>query len=512
MMNILSFSVVLPLSDFCKIKENITTNMFFHMKRIIFITVALLQFGFSSCQQPGRKIEIEIKGAQDSVMYLVHYYGNSNSIADTAVREKSGKFIFSGKQKLPEGVYILVDEHKSKPYFEFLIDDQQQFKVKSDTVDLYGNLEFTNSPSNTAFRNYSLYIMESRKTAEGLRAQIKAIKDGENQAEQGKLEELETALKKIDLDVKAHQRDLVAKDPKSMLSLLMKLQWDPEHPYDLKHGTRDDSLKAFYYTKNHYWDYVDLSDERIVRTPIFHEKLKTFLTVLVVQHPDSVIMEGEKIIAQTVASPELFKYVVWYTVNMTERSNIMGMEAAFVHFAKAYYLAGKTWWASEPVLKKMGERVTTLERILIGVKTPELQMWDTNKVVTSLYQTRAAFTILLFWDYECGHCNKMMPGLVEYYNTVKNKGVEVFAVCTKTDLEKWKKYIHDKNMTWVNVNGGYSINRYDTLYDILATPIIFLLDKDKKIIAKKIELDQLKEILKIEMERTQKSEGMLRKD
>jgi hypothetical protein len=220
----------------------------------------------------------------------------------------------------------------------------------------------------------------------------------------------------------------------------------------------------------------------------------------VIQHPDSVIKEGEWIISHTLASPELYKYVVWYTVNMAERSNIMGMEKAFVHFAKAYYLAGKTWWASEPVLKKMDERVRMLERILIGVKAPELQMWDTNQQVVSLHRIKADYTIVVFWDYECGHCNKMLPGLRDYYHSIKDKGVEVFGVCTKSDWDKWKKYIREKNLDWINVNGGWSVNRYDTLYDIMSTPIIFLLDKDKKILAKKIELEQLKEILQMEMD------------
>jgi peroxiredoxin len=481
------------------------------MKHIILSAIVLLHFSFASCQT-GRKIEIDIKGIQDSMFYLVHYYGNSNSIVDTAFRDRSGKYAFQGKTLLPEGVYILVDESKSKPYFEFLIDNKQHFKVKTDTSDLYGNLLFTQSEVNTRFREYSGFVIEQRKRAEEVRKDLTELKASDSGTHQAKIEELEAALKAIDKGVKDRQREIVAADPKSILAALLKLQWDPEHPYDLKHGTREDSLAAFYYTKNHYWDHVDLTDERIVRTPIFHEKLKSFITVLVVQHPDSVIAEGEKIIAQTVSAPELFKFVVWYIVNTTERSNIMGMEKAFVHFAENYYLAGKTWWASEPVLKKMDERVRTLKRVLLGVKAPELQMWDTSKQVTSLHQVKADYTILIFWDYECGHCKKIMPGLLSYYHEMRDQGVRVFAVCTKTDLDKWKNYITENKLDWINVNGGYSVNRYDTLYEIMSTPIIFLLDKEKKILAKKIELDQLKEIIQIEMERSRREQGILRKD
>ncbi len=482
------------------------------MKQSIIITLAVLQISLASCQT-GRKIEIDFKGINDSVLYLVHYYGNSNSIADTAIRDKSGKYTFSGKKMLPEGMYVLVDESKSKSYLEFIIDNHQNFKIKTDTSDIYGNLVFTASPGNTAFRQYSLFIMKKRKEAERIKNEIEMLKnDSISSPPPGAIEKLEEELKLVDNEVKKYQRELVTNDPNSMMSVLLKMQWDPEHPYDLKNGTREDTLKAYYYTKSHFWDNIDLSDERIVRTPVFHDKLKTFMTILVVQHPDSVIYEGEKIIAQTLPAPELYKFVVWYMVNMTERSNIMGMEKAFVHFAKNYYLSGKTWWASEPVLKKMDERIRVLERILIGERAPELQMWDTNKVVTSLHQVSSDYLVLLFWDYECGHCKKILPGIRDYYNQMKDKGVKVFAVCTKTDLDKWKEYIRTNNLNWINVNGGYSINRYDTLYDIMSTPIIYLLDKDKKILAKKIELEQLKEIISIEMERARNQEGILKRD
>jgi peroxiredoxin len=146
------------------------------------------------------------------------------------------------------------------------------------------------------------------------------------------------------------------------------------------------------------------------------------------------------------------------------------------------------------------------------VKAPELQMWDTSKQVVSLHRTQAEYTIVVFWDYECGHCSKMLPGLRDYYHEVKDKGVKVFAVCTKSDWDKWTKYIRDKNLDWINVNGSYSVNRYDTLYDIMSTPIIFLLDKEKKILAKKVELEQLKEILQMEMDLARNRDPFRRDD
>jgi thiol-disulfide isomerase/thioredoxin len=482
------------------------------MKSIVVISLLLLHFGVASCQT-GRRIEVEVNGIQDSVLYLVHYYGNSNSIADTALRNTKGRYVFYGDGKLPEGVYILVDEGKSKSYLEFLIGDQQHFGVETDTLDFYGNLRFKNSPVNTTFREYTTFVIAQRKESEALRVERDYIEDsGEALQQATRIEELEEQISKIDQKVKQKQKALIDADPASILAVLLRLQWEPEHPYDLRNGTREDTINAFNYTRNHYWDAIDLSDERYVRTPLFHQKLNNYLAGLVVQHPDTIIKEGERIISQTVAAPELFKFVVWHVVNMTERSNVMGMDKAFVHFASAYYLSGKAWWISDAVKTRMAERVRRLERVLIGTRAPELQMWDTNKVTTSLHRVNAEYLILLFWDYDCGHCKKIMPDIRDYYHKMRDQGVQVFAVGTKTDLDKWKDYIIKNNLDWINVNGGYSINRYDTLYDIMATPVIFLLDKDKNILAKRLDIEQIRDFIKHDMEAKRNTEGMIREE
>lgn len=48
-----------------------------------------------------------------------------------------------------------------------------------------------------------------------------------------------------------------------------------------------------------------------------------------------------------------------------------------------------------------------------------------------------------------------------------------------------KKYIRANNMSWVNVNGFYSMTAdFRELYDVHSSPVMYLLDGNKKIIAK----------------------------
>ncbi|TLS65165.1 TlpA family protein disulfide reductase, partial [Mariprofundus erugo] len=106
-------------------------------------------------------------------------------------------------------------------------------------------------------------------------------------------------------------------------------------------------------------------------------------------------------------------------------------------------------------------------------------------------------TIIYFWDPQCGHCKKESPKLVEFYNEYAEKlDVEVYTVCADSNLADMKKYIREKKMNFINVNGPRSYTTdYHELYNIFTTPVIVVLDKNKKIIAKRLVSEQLPEFI-----------------
>ena len=95
-------------------------------------------------------------------------------------------------------------------------------------------------------------------------------------------------------------------------------------------------------------------------------------------------------------------------------------------------------------------------------------------------------------------CKKSIPAVIDFYNEYKNKGVEILAICTKTgqDISSCWNTIKERGMDiWVNASDQYIRNRYKTIYDVKTTPQIFILDKDKKIIVKKIAGEDLKPVM-----------------
>ena len=120
-------------------------------------------------------------------------------------------------------------------------------------------------------------------------------------------------------------------------------------------------------------------------------------------------------------------------------------------------------------------------------------MQDSTGKYISLYDVKAKYTIVIFWDHGCGHCKKEVPKLAELYKKLKNEGVEVYAVETEDKPEDWKKFIRDYKLNWINVQEQDQYRRAVTkkIYDIYSTPVIYLLDENKIIKAKRIDTDQL---------------------
>jgi peroxiredoxin len=139
-----------------------------------------------------------------------------------------------------------------------------------------------------------------------------------------------------------------------------------------------------------------------------------------------------------------------------------------------------------------------MKPLLIGEKAPNMVMMDTNNQLISMYNVDAKFLLVLFWDPDCGHCEMEIPKLKEFYDQYKTQyGLEIFAICSDSTMSKMKNAIKKKDMHWINVNGPRTLTgNYKEQYDIISTPVIYLLNRKKEIIAKQLKTEQIIGFLK----------------
>ncbi len=488
------------------------------MRITLFIAAFLI--GFTSF---GQNLRFKVDGQKDTTVHLVKYFGKGLYYADTA-EMKNGVVEFDGsKQKTGVLGLFLPGQHM----LEFLYNGEDIY-IETALPDLIGNAKIKKSEENKIFFPYVKFMGSKKGEA------AKWIEERKLLAEDS--DEYKALSEKIDASTKEvleYQKNIVANHLDMLVGKVVKMSMDidiPEAPKD-ENGNIIDSNFRFFYFRTHFWDNIDLNDDRLVRTPVFHNKLQQYFgKSMMIQHWDTVIYYAFDFCDKLSKGSDMFQYCVSWITSNYEKSNIMGMDKVFVKMGERYYCStdengnSYAFWLldTEDKKKKLGElceKVNTYQNLVMGAVPPNIILRDTTDVNwRDFYSLQNEYIILYFWDPDCGHCKKVTPKLQTLYEKkLRDRNVEIFSVgkATGDDFEKWKKFIRTNNLEFINVgvtatlyaaaleDARQFIPKYTTLeslnyqqtYDIFATPKMWVLDKDKKIIAKGLTVSQLEDLL-----------------
>jgi hypothetical protein len=450
-------------------------------------------------QSAGYHIPITLKPYKNAYIYLGYHYGKKKALADSALLDANSTGAFKGAKKLPGGIYFIVSPRK-EILFELLLDKQQNFSI---TADSSANVQFTNSADNTLFQAYTVNINRAGREASETSQTLARTTDPEQQ------QKLRTQVQQLNQFILKYRDSIEKKYPASFLTTLFKAMKEPAIPPGDKHpGGKYDSLYAFRFFKSHYWDGVELTDDRLIRTPILETKLDKYYKDLVAPDPDSINREVDYMLAFARGNQEMYKYLMVYFVQKYINPEYMGQDAVFVHLFERYINTGQAGFFTEQYKKHMYDRAYSLMANLIGAPAADLQMVDTTGKSTPLYGVPAEFTVVCFWDPTCGHCKEVVPKVDSIFQASwRNQGVKVYGVMVEGGQDNWRKFIRDNNLTgWIHVyqteeqkNADVAAGKpsYRQLYDVYQTPVLYLLDKDKRIIAKKLNHLQIDEVIKL---------------
>jgi thiol-disulfide isomerase/thioredoxin len=457
----------------------------------------------------GYTLKFKVNGLKDTTVFLANYYGQKLFYADTTKSNTKGEFQFSTKKKFAPGLYAVVVSGK---YFELVLNNENVY-METDKANLIDKVVVKESKENKLFYEYINFINSKRKLADPLREDGKAMKKDDP-----KLKEIKEKLAALDKEVKAYQFKFVTENPTSLaakfIKLSLEIEMPAEGPKDAK-GKLIDTLWAYKYAKAHYFDNLDMSDDRMVNAPFFHNKVDAYFKNMVMQIPDTMIAELDRLLPKF-TSKEQFKYVCHKMTYESETSKIMCFDKVFVYLINKYYKTGKVTWLKEDKLKAVIERADEIAPCICGIGATPITLPDSSLQWKKLYDVKADYTILVFWDPECGHCKTELPKFAELMKKYKDKGIAVYSV-SQDHSAAWKKFIRDNKMTdFINVAvpkdvyekdqakaheyvrkglTDYPSLNYRNYYDIVSTPRIFLLDKNKVIVAKQLEAEQMDKII-----------------
>ena len=443
----------------------------------------------------GYKFVLTIHNNHDTVMYLGNYYAGNTYATDTAYLNKKGQFVFERKnRRIMPGLYFFTNPGGN--YVEFMVyHETPNFVFETDERGWTQNMVVKGSKENELFyqyhrTNHACYTrVDSAKIAGVTGDELKALQH------------------KVARDMDSVKEMMIAQNPNSMLALMMNSTREPYVPTVDSTGQKMSDRDRYFYYIDHYFDNMRLDDDALVRTPdmIFHRPVMDYLDKnLKGASAEMVIEYVDKLIERSRPSKEVFKYLVHTIAEKYLQSNVMSYDAVYVHMIQKYYATGEAFWASPSVIDEQTKRANTWERLLIGKKAPELVMKDMNGYIVATEQMQTKYTLVVFWSPTCGHCKVIIPDLYEKFLKYKDRcDIGAFAILSEPDettRPKWREFVETRHMNdprWHNVDGGEANIDWHEVYDIETTPQIYLLDKNKKIVAKRLNAETFETIIKL---------------
>ena len=474
------------------------------MKRSValFLTFPILAFS----QKDSFELKVKFTPFKNKYIYLGHHYGKQKPIVDSVLLDNNSTAVFRRSKPMEKGVYLIGLPDKSG-YFELLIDKEQKFAVEADSSDLIRSIRFQGSPDNDIFVEYQRF---SASKGSEIEAEKKKLAVAKNKADSASIN---ARIRKLGEDLNNYRLDLIKKNPDATLTALLNAMRDPVVPPVDKHpGGKYDSLFAYNYYKSHYWDDVYFFDERLVRTSFFESKLEEYFERLVFPNPDSVIKEIDWMLGYASANDEMQKFLLIKFVNRYLNQKYMWEDRVFVHLFEKYFSQKDYPWLNEKGKKTVFDRAYSLMANLFGSQASDIEATDSSGKTKNLFSIGTPYTVLVFWDPSCGHCKETLPRIDSIYRAKwKAANVSIFAVSKESEGSRndWVKFIRDHKLEgWTHVyysradetaRTSKNIPGYLQLFDIQTVPTIYLLDKDKRIIAKKIPFEQVDEVLQFKM-------------
>lgn len=142
----------------------------------------------------------------------------------------------------------------------------------------------------------------------------------------------------------------------------------------------------------------------------------------------------------------------------------------------------------------LSKKITSAQKTAIGAMAPNFSLVDITGKQQSLSAYRGKYVVVEFWASWCLACRIEYPKLKKIYQHYKSHGLEILGVSDDDKVQQWKAAVARDQLPWKNLWIGKNKVRKD--YNISNLPFNLLLDRQGRIVAKKLTPEALESKLK----------------
>ena len=253
----------------------------------------------------------------------------------------------------------------------------------------------------------------------------------------------------------------------------------------------------------HFWDGIEAFDGPTDENPILAAQIDFYFDKMVASLPDSITPEIDKLVRRTSFNPDLRDFILWHLLEKYRHPEYMSQDQVFVYLYDNYFSQLEIKDLNETNMAVIRDKAEAFRRLALFNLAPNFSINDS----VDLHSIESEYTVLFFYDHDCDVCHKEkqeLDSVVLVHPEVTVLAIDMnpdnsgegsgessggFAIRPKGDGDL-KSPIQYRQIT----NPSELIALSDA-YDIETTPLIYVLDKDKRIIAKKIQAKQIPLVL-----------------
>lgn len=447
------------------------------MKYILWIIL----FAFSnSLVAQEYELHGRIEGLPSATIRISDFYGNENRVVDSVMTDQNGSFRYGFPAGTRKGMYRL--RFGNNQYMD-IIYNHENIRFETDIGALIDSLEFTGSIENQLYfeylnrRNLMEYKLE-------LLGPVKAYYPQDDPF----YSEVVEKFKNITNDFESFVKDVTSEHPETFVSRIVKADHTPSPPIDMN------QREAMEYMRAHFFDNIDFNDTSLLYTNVIAGKVMQYLSfyqnnrMTKDQLQVEFIKAVNRIMDETNVNQMVYEYVLDYLLTGFES---YGFEKVITYIADNVSF-DETCVNSERKAQ-LEKKVESLKKFSVGKKVPDFTSVDLLGNEVTLSEIGSQYTLLVFWATWCPHCSRLLPELETIYFPETRDKLEIVAVSLDESPEELEGFLAEGNFSWINISDYEKWNgELVQLFDVYATPTMYLLFQDRTILAKPMTFDELK--------------------
>ncbi|HNW76409.1 MAG TPA: thioredoxin-like domain-containing protein [Bacteroidales bacterium] len=446
--------------------------------------LALLLLPFILPAQTPFFITGTVKDNPLNTVYLLSLYGERTYLVDSVKADASGAFSFTLKSGNKPGMYKIVF---GKDRFLEIIFNKENITFSSTISALPDSVKFTSSTENRIYYDFMRWDQQAQAKLELLQPVLDYYPERDAYYRRT-MEEFERIQQEESRMVDSLRRDY----PGSYAVRLIQTYCLPFIPATLNREERTAFLRQ------HYFDKTDFTDTSLLRSPAFASKAISYLALYSNNRLQQKQLELEfikgigPIMAAAAVNDEVYRFLLDYLISGFDKYHF---DDVITYMAENF--SDPSSCENTDKESALQKKLETYKKIATGKPAPVLELPDTKGRIVNLANLKSEYTLLIFYSSECTHCAEMLPRVKAMYDTQKPARLEIVAVSLDTDRNAWLNFIKEGKYNWINVSDlkGFESPAADR-FNIYATPTMFLLDKDKNILAKPISYSELEQVLR----------------